>query len=91
MGGWSAPDFEASVLCVTSLSAAKTLGNILLLAFTGLVAHFIALETEFSVAHERIVLTATKNASQLFTIVGALPCHMAELFAPVALDCWVSV
>ena len=76
---------------MTNLTAAKALCNIFLLTFASLVAHFIALETEFRMAHEGIVLTATKDASILFALVWTFPSHMAKFFASEALDCRVRV
>ena len=86
-----APDFETSVLCVTYLTTAKALCNIFFLTFTSLVAHFVALETEFSMAHEGIVLSATKYASILFALVWTFSCHMTKLFASEALYCRIRV
>ena len=76
---------------MTNLTAAKALCNIFFLTFAGLVTHFIALETEFSMAHEGIVLAAAKDASILFALVWAFSGHMAKLFTSEALDCRVRV
>ena len=49
-------------------------------------AHFIALEAEFGVAEERVVLATAKNARVLFSLVGTLHRLMTKLLAPEALN-----
>ena len=54
-------------------------------------AHFVALEAEFGVAEERVVLATAKNAGVLFSLVGTLHRLMTELLAPEALNSRVRI
>ena len=72
---------------MANLTTSEALDDIRRLAIACLMTHLIAFEAQFCRAVGRFVaLIATQNAGLLLPFVRALSGHMAELFAPNALD-----
>jgi len=81
------PLLEASDLLMTRVATAVAEDDVLLPALFHLVADFIALETHLLVAFERIVrFLSAEDATEPLSVIRAVPRHVAEEVAVMALD-----
>jgi len=76
------PNFETSGLVMADHIAVDTGINIFCVAFSRLVANFVAFEAQFFGAFERIMgVLSTQNAIKQFPLVRTVACKMSKLLA----------
>jgi len=86
------PNFEASGLVMADHIAVDAGVNIFRVAFSRLVAYFVAFEAQFFGAFERIMgVLSTQNAIKQFPLVRTVACKMSKLLAVATLQSRVVV